>query len=211
MRKKSTSKEINLTVRELAKQINYSPRHIYRFIQLGKITAWRPEGGRKYLITKDAVDEFLQSNKRLRKRRKVVPEEAEVSTNIDIVLGRKEHFKDLANIAKEILGGLGHVRPVGKNQYRCYGLENQEVFSSKILSRKKLIKWLHFNMIATYNQNSTLFNNFRNHLEAENLECQDLQKYLEKSPMELFKFLQLVALRKTFQGKCDICKDWCNG
>lgn len=207
MRKKRNQKIIYLTVQEAAKQIRYSPRQVYRFIRDEQLTVSKPKGGRKYLIAQDAVDEFIQRSQ-LKRKRKVTTEEVEVSINLDNVLQRKEHFKQLARVATEILGGLSNVQVLGKNSFRCYGLEEQPGFNSKVLNREKLVNWVHINMIATYNQNSALFNSFRIHLTAEEAKREDLYKYLESSPVEFFKLLQKVALRKTFQGRCEICKDW---
>jgi hypothetical protein len=119
-----------------------------------------------------------------------------------------DHYNKLSQVATEILGGLSNMQALGENSFRCYGLEDQPGYNSKVLNREKLIEWLHINMIAIYNQNLTLLNSFRNHLTAEDPKCEDLYECLEKSPEKFFRLLQKVALRKTFKGKCEICEDW---
>ncbi|MFC2024011.1 hypothetical protein ACFLTJ_00300 [Chloroflexota bacterium] len=119
-----------------------------------------------------------------------------------------EHYNKLAELATEMLGGLSNLQALGENTFRCYGLEGQPGYNSKVLTRKKLIEWLHLNMIATRNQNLTLMNSFRSHLSAEKPRYKNLYKCLEKSPEKYFRLLQKVAFRKTFKGKCEICEDW---
>lgn len=205
MRKKNNQKATNLTVKEVAKQIRYSTGAVTRFIRKRQLSAYKPGGGRKYLITQEAVDEFLRRSN-LKRKRKVTPEVIEEYAYIDNVLKKKEHCEDLARIATQILGGLGHIHPVGKNHYKCYGSEKQFEFNKKILTRSELIDWLQTNMIATHNQNETLFNSFLTHLKAENREYENLYQYLVKSPEELLRLLQTLELRKTFKGTCEVCR-----
>lgn len=146
-------------------------------------------------LTKVAMDKTLQSD----------TESADTKQTTQQI---REHFVELSHIATDILGGIGYIRPVGRNYYRCYGIENKLSSVFKMLSRDELVDWLQCNMIATYNQNSTLMNCFQNHMAAENSNCEDMSEYIQNSPVEFFKLLQFVAVRKTFKGTCDICRDW---
>ncbi|MFC1993063.1 hypothetical protein ACFLV3_04570 [Chloroflexota bacterium] len=127
---------------------------------------------------------------------------------IPITRQMNQHFQQLFHVAIAILGGIGHIQSVGNRRYRVYGLEKMPELVAGTLTRIELTEWLQGNMISAYNENSTLTDCFRQHMTAENSKCQDLAEYAQSSPEELFKLLQLVALRKTFQGKCEVCKDW---
>ena len=120
-----------------------------------------------------------------------------------------EHFDKISGVATEILGGLGHIHPVGKYHYKCYSSEKQSWFHNGILTRNELIDALQANMIKTKKSNSTLIRCFITHLKNENPEYENLYQCLVNSPEELVTLLQIVESRKQFQGECDICKGMC--
>ncbi len=122
--------------------------------------------------------------------------------------GMNQHYRQLSRLAGAIVGDIGHIQAVGKSRFRVYTDKKVQGLAVGTLTRTELAEHLHCEMISLYNKNSALFDCLRQHLAVENSKCQDLAEYAQSSPGEVFKLLQLVALRKTFQGKCEICKDW---
>jgi len=73
-----------------------------------------------------------------------------------------------------------------------------------MLKYQELVDYLHCSIIAKFNENPILARGLVTHLKAENTQYKDLVKFLEDASDKLVKYLQLVANRKTFKGKCEI-------
>jgi excisionase family DNA binding protein len=195
-----------ITVKEFALKVRYNERQIRRCIESGEIKASRAGRRRKWLIHISEVERFrggkAPDSSLIEEVKNIKNEPAGIYHEEE-----KGHFQQLSHVAKTILGGIGHIQRLG-NRYRFYGPEEIPGSILKTLTRTQLVDLLQCQLISAYNENSTLCKCFYAHLRAENSKCEDMFEYAESSPEELFKFLQLVALRKTFKGKCDICKDW---
>ena len=63
----------------------------------------------------------------------------DITTRETIPLNQQmlDHFGQLSRVALDILGGLSNVHALSKRSFRCYGLENQPGYNSKVLNREK--------------------------------------------------------------------------
>ena len=115
----------------------------------------------------------------------------------------KEHFEQMALIAKTLLGGLDIVDYKGEDNY--------EIVKSKALtvslSRDEVVKKLKENAYRAQVEfrSMGLFQYFLTHLEGEDRSCGELVKYTEEHPLELINLLKLLVLKKVFKGVCPIC------
>lgn len=137
--------------------------------------------------------------------KKVLREEIERKIDPIAIKSKEVHFEDLAKVAEDIPGGLGEVRRMSKNTYRCYGIQDDGKF--KYVHRQELIDKLESRMVALKRQNPPLFRGFEEHMTAENADYDNYIDDMENKLVELIELLQVVALRKTFEGKCEVCKD----
>jgi hypothetical protein len=196
-----------LSVKEFSERVHYSEHHVRTLIRKGKIQGHKAEDRRKWYIPLVEINRFKGEIK------KVPVDNIKVSENVEKpnVTGNTKlinHFEQIADVANQILGGLGHIKAISKNSFKCYGEYDKTGFESKILSRDDLVDFLQCNLIAAYNKNSTIVKFFLKHIEAEDEKCREIIEYAKSSPVELFNLLQLISLKKELRGECDICNSW---
>jgi len=115
----------------------------------------------------------------------------------------REHFEQMALIAKTLLGGLDRVEYKGEDDY--------EIVKSKALtvslSRDEVVKKLKGYVYRAQQEYRPLglFQYFLTHLEGEEHSCRELDRYIEEYPLELINLLKRLVLKKVFKGVCPIC------
>jgi len=101
-----------------------------------------------------------------------------------IIECRKEHFSRLAEVASFLIQGL----------------------EDTSLSKEQLSQGLKDNIL--YIQVEDYNPNYRFFLKHLKIKTDSFEKQAEANPAKLIQTLEVLSLRKTFKGKCDICKDW---
>ena len=115
----------------------------------------------------------------------------------------REHFEQMALIAKTLLGGLDIVDYKGEDNY--------EIVKSKALtvslSRDEVVEKLKENAYRAQVEfrSMGLFQYFLTHLEGEDRSCRELDRYIEEHPLELINLLKWLVLKRVFKGVCPIC------
>ena len=115
----------------------------------------------------------------------------------------REHFEQMALIAKTLLGGLDRVEYKGEDDY--------EIVNSKALiislSRDEVVKKLKGYAYRAQQEYRPLgaFKHFLTHLEEEEPSCRELDRYIEEHPLELINLLKWLVLKKVFTGVCPVC------
>jgi hypothetical protein len=138
--------------------------------------------------------------------RKVLQEQLAKEIDPINVERKNAHFKQMTIVAEDILGYMANVKHIGGDEYEWVRLEPGPV----TVDRKELIKDLKTNIeeVRQKYRSLDLFENFLQHLEAEEPSCKELEQYVETYPWELVKLLKLLASRGEFKGKCPVCEDW---
>lgn len=141
---------------------------------------------------------------------------AQLEKEVDpiVIESKKRHFDDMANVAKDILGLLSRLKPIGDGKYEFASLDVDGYTTTFVGNRKDLLEQLHSNIESAEkkHQEMNLFERFLVHLTAEtpvfsNPNISELHRYVDANPEELTELLKVLAQRKTFKGKCPVCKD----
>ena len=123
-----------------------------------------------------------------------------------IVEQRKQHYNELAEIASSFLErNLDQIAYDATDEDQEYDLDTGES-----LTRKELIARLTDNIFQACDkyERYRVMDWLASHLEPVYLSGKDLFAFIETRPIEFIKIIRTLATRKTFKGKCDVCKDW---
>lgn len=198
-----------LGIKEFALRVGYSTRQLRRLIKQGKLKASKIPGGRKWIIEASEVEEF----------------KARMETGVKVISPnnfeklKRKHFYQLSRVAKTILSeGLAGIKQIGEDRYE-YDRADDEKHPGEIvpftMNLEEVKKSLHQNIENAYDKyrNYDLFEYFLVHLTSSipdfpNPDKADLHKLADTSTLKLIDALKMLALRKDFKGKCNVCKDW---
>jgi excisionase family DNA binding protein len=203
-----------LDIKEFMRYMPYCDRHIRRLIGQGKIEAVKFPNGRKWLIPFSEINRFKNREANLPAVEATSPRtEKRVTAGASL---KREHFRELARVAKTILSPpFDGIVQTSKGDYEFDRYEEGPYIAPMTMSRDELVKGLHENIEDAYDKHRSmnLFEHFMAHLGAESLDLSKLDKsklheYVETHPTELIESLKLLVTRKTFKGKCPVCKDW---
>jgi hypothetical protein len=134
--------------------------------------------------------------------------EQELAKEIDPIRAKRRsgHFRQMAEVAEDILGYMTDLKYVGEDEYEWVRLEPGPV----TVDRRELIQDLKTNIekVRQKYRALDLFEHFLQHLEAEEPSCKELEQYIEAYPWELVKLLKLLVSKGEFKGKCPVCEGW---
>ena len=125
-----------------------------------------------------------------------------------------KHYKDLLKVAEVIIEDVKDYARVGNYMYKYYpdyyreGEDEESIKPS--IHRSGLIEMLQDGVVfaSRYFGRKGLFEPFISHIKEEDPAYSDIYKLVEEDPDKLIKFLKMLLLRRTFKGKCEICKDF---
>jgi hypothetical protein len=128
----------------------------------------------------------------------------------------KAHLNQLSRVAKTLLSeGLSGINRTGEDEYE-YDRADDDQYAGEIvpftMNLEEIKKSLHQNIENAYDKhrNYDLFDYFLIHLTSSipnfpNPDKADLHKLANTSPLELIASLKMLALKRDFKGKCNVC------
>ncbi len=199
-----------LSTKEFADEVNYSESTIRKLLRDGRIKGYKANAGRKWLIPRGEVTEFLGLEAQRPDTSQLESRSASTRDR-----GKWEHLRELARVAEAMLGWLGGLRRINDDEYEFDRVEDSGLLVPLTVDRKGIIEALHLNIEKAYDafRSMGLFDLFVTHLQAENptfgeLDKGRLHEWADASPMELIELLKTLALGRTFKGTCLVCEDW---
>ena len=141
----------------------------------------------------------------------------EVHTDPVIMKQRKDHFADLADVAKRLINGLENVgRPgwtTNKTRREVYLIPNENSASGyDEMTKEQLSQQLNQNMKVLIKDKDRFFRScFVPHAKTElpeEMRTKLFFQIIEEHPFELIECLTLLAAGKSFKGACRVCQDW---
>jgi excisionase family DNA binding protein len=180
-----------LTIKEFAKEVNYSERQIRQYCIEGKINATKlGNSGRKWLISSGEIKRFKSG----------------ASVEAVDQDPKQEHYSRMVDIAEMLLEN-----DVGKVMITGDGDESFPILSPEtgylVITKDDLTAKIEGNIdriVKTYSS-WDMFDCFFKHLMAEFPPGQDYYELLNEYPGRLVNTFRILAARKTFKGTCPVC------
>lgn len=132
---------------------------------------------------------------------------------------RKEHFEQLALVAKTLLdndlSSVSKILDINHNlEQGIYILTKENrIGNYDYLTQKQLSEIIMDNITLAEHKYETWFfyKCFLTHLTSEDvkdLKGKGFFDVVKEQPYRLIEVLRIIAARKTFKGTCPVCKDW---
>ena len=203
------------TVKEFADKFGCSPDRVYEWLRAGEIKHYER-------LTKQAIYRIpkkelarLKGEEGLASKESVVQHAIRKEADPSIVIQRREHFVELASVAKSLLiNGLEDVSYPGWSTNRSllgeYLIPNKDAASGYDgITKEQLASHLNSNMAAIVKDRDWFFRDcFVPHLKSElpeELKTKLFYRIIEEQPYQLIEVLRILAAKKTFKGTCPAC------